>query len=238
MRTRVWRVVRWVVALGACALVVVVAVPMTMDAVTNSLVFGDPEGDEGEPEDGEDADPTEPGGEVPTGPVEDGQARATADFVVRDGVVGQAAGESLVISEAGDVAVAVFPLIQGDPDCVATAELQLHMQEGDATELGVYAASIRGPLEDGDEVGGVNADDQLRAIAITDGSPGRLLWDVSAAYRAWAAGELAPAGTPFAVVVAPSDQSAAIRFSSVEAGDDQAPTLRWEGDPDCADEVV
>ncbi|MEX2618677.1 MAG: hypothetical protein WD250_00515 [Egibacteraceae bacterium] len=238
MSAQVWRVVRWVVALGACGVVVLVAVPMTIDAVSNSLVFGDAADDEGEPDDGEGAEPTEPGGEVPTGPVEDGHARATADFVVRDGVVSQAAGESLAISGGGDVAVTVFPLIDGTPDCVAAAELQVHMEAGDATELGVYAATIRGPLEDGDEVAEVSVDDKLRAVAVTDGSPGRLLWDVSAAYRAWASGELAPAGTPFAVVIAPSEASAALTFSSVEAGDEQAPTLRWEGDPDCGDEVV
>lgn len=238
MSTQVWRMGRWVVALGVCALVVVVVVPMTIDALTNSVVFGDAEDDEEERDGDEGADPAEPGGEVPTGPVEDGRARATADFVVRDGVVGQTAGESLAISEEGDVIVTVFPLIEGDPDCVTSAELQLHMQEGDATELEVYAAGISGPFEDGDEVGEVSADDQLRAIAVTDGSPGRLLWDVSAAYRAWAAGELAPPGTSFTVVIVPSEKSAAIRFSSVEAGTDQAPTLRWEGDPDCGDEVV
>lgn len=238
MSAGVWRSVRWFVALGLCALVVMVAVPMTIDAITGSLVFGDAEDDEEEdPPDGE-ADPVDPVGEVPTGPVQDGTARAEADFVVHDGVVTQASSESLAISQPGEVVVAIFPLVEGDPDCVASAELQLHVQAADATELGVYAASIRAPLDDGDQVDDPRADDQLRAIAVTDGSPGRLLWDVSAAYRAWATGELAPAGTPFAVVIAPPEGAPALTFSSVESGADQAPGLRWEGTPDCGEEVA
>lgn len=238
MSAQVWRTARWFVALGLCALVVMVAVPMTIDALSGSLVFDDAEDDEGQPLDGGDADPAEPVGEVPTGPVEDGSAHATADFVLQEGVVDQAASPSLAISQAGDVVVTIFPLIEGDPECVSTAQLELHLQEGDPTELGVYAASIHVPLDDGAAVDDPRADQQLRAIAVTDGSPGRLLWDVSLAYRAWAAGELAPAGTSFALAIIPQEGTAALTFASVEGGAGQAPTLRWEGEPGCGDEVA
>lgn len=240
MNAQVWRTARWFVALGVCVIVVLVAVPMAIDALSASLVFGDQAGDdpaEEDPDDGADdqENAVDPVGEVPTGPVSDGQAAADHDFVVRDGVVAQATSQSLRLREEGDAVVAVFPLVDGDPACVALAELEMQLEEADATEIAVYASTVLRALDDGEEVGDAHLDGTARALAVTDGTPGRLRWDVTDLYRAWATGELAPAGSPLAILVAPPDGGADLTFSSTEAGLPEAPALVWEGETGCGE---
>lgn len=243
MNAQVWRTARWFVAIGVCVIVVLVAVPMAIDALSASLVFGDQAGDAPGEEDPSSvdggADDTDnavgPAGEVPTGPVSDGQAAGDHDFVVREGVVAQATSQSLRLRQEGDAVVAVFPLVDGDPACVALAELEMQLEEADATEIAVYASTVRRPLDDGEEVGDAHLDGMARALAVTDGTPGRLRWDVTDLYRAWAAGELAPAGSPLAILVAPPDGGADLTFSSTEAGLPEAPALVWEGETGCGE---
>lgn len=241
MNAQLWRTVRWLVALGVCLLVVVIAVPLAIDALTASLVFGDGDDEEGEEadtpsSDGEGGDSTEPPGEAPTGPVTDGDSAPEADFVVRDGVVQQSSADSLSLRQEGDVVVAVFPLVQGDPSCVALAELEMQLEQADPTELGIYASSVHAPLVDGDEVDDPRLDGTVRALAFTDGTPGRLRWDVTDLYRAWASGDLAPAGTPFAVAITPPETAPDVTFSSAEAASSDAPALVWEGTAGCGQE--
>lgn len=250
MSARIWRTARWFLVLGVGALLVMWVVPMALDALSGSLVFGDAASDEdgdgdgeleGDPADPdrEADDPAEPVGEVPTGPVSDGQAVADADFALRDGVVRQEGAEVLTLSQQGDAAVVVFPLIDGDPGCVRSVEFELGLREADPTPVAVYAAGIHAPLADGDAVDDARLDGTVHALGVTDGSPGRLRWDVTDLYRSWAAADLAPPGTPFAVVVsAPPDDPAALTFSALEAGADDAPTLAWEGEPGCGEDVV
>lgn len=236
MDARLWQTARWFVALGASVLVVLVAVPLALDALSASLVFGDGDDEAGDPDVGPPVDdgstPAEPAGQVPTGPVADGESPPDADLVVRDGVVRQAATNRLMLGEAGDVAVTVFPLVEGDPGCVAVVELEMQLEEADATEVAVYASSVHTIPTDGDEIDPL-LDGTVRALAFTDGTPGRLRWDVTEVYRAWATGQLAPAGTPFAVVVAPPEEPAELTFYAREAGARTAPALVWEGEAGC-----
>lgn len=233
-----WPWLRWLIVLGVCAVVVLVAVPLAIDSLSRSVVLGDAVGDAEDGEDTEEPDSdgaSTPTGEVASGPVTAGDAAPDADFVVRGGVVDDSAASSLALSAEGDELVAVFPLIDGDPGCVATAELAFQLEEADATEVGVYAAHTTAVPDDGDEVGDLRRDDTLHAVALTDGTPGRLRWDVTNLYRSWASADLAPPGTPFAVVVTALDPAAEVTFASSEAGADSAPLLEWDGEPGCGD---
>lgn len=231
MRPETWRSMRWLVVLAVSALLVVLIIPMAFDAITSSVQFGE---DGAEADDGEGAEGDGGDGEVPSGPVEDGSAVADADFTVRDGIVRQAASPELSTAEAGDALVFAFPLVDGDPGCVESAHLHLEMLEGEATELHVYASDIANPgdQEDGEEVGDPRRDDEVWSTAVSEGNPRRLLWDITDLYRDWAMGELAPAGSRLTVVVAPP-QAAAVLVASSERDATQAPTMTWQGEPDC-----
>lgn len=238
MEPQVWHWLRWLIALAVCAVVVVVSVPLAINSLTRSLVLGDAVGNGSD----EEADGQAPSGsgdgqaQVPTGPVDDGDAPADTDFAVVDGVVAQSADSEIVIS-GGDSLVVAFPLIDGDPACVAGAELALQLEEADPTEVGVYAAALYAAPADGDEVGQVRRDDTVHAVALTDGTPGRLRWDVTDLYRAWASAELAPPGTSFTVVLVAHDAAATVTFASAESGE-AGPSLEWEGQTDCGDQAA
>lgn len=234
MSPETWQSLRWLVALVVALLVVVITVPLALDAVLGSLHFGDEEVD---PEAGETADGagnSEDGdGQVPSGPVEDGSASAEADFVVRAGTVAQESAAELSLAEEDDTAVLAFPLIDGDPECVEVAELQVQLLEADATELHVYASDIANPrdLDDGEEVSDPRRDEEIRSVAVTDGSPGRLLWDVTGLYQDWARGDLAPLGSRLTLVIALPEATSVVLGAS--ESDDEAPALAWEGVADC-----
>lgn len=229
MNSNVWRLLRWPIALGMCALVVLFGVPLAIDAVTSSIVIGEDIEDE---EDDTDAADGEPAGDVPSGPVSDGDAGPDADFTVRDGTVGAMSAPELSLGAGDDLALLRFPLIEGEPACVATAELRLSLLEADRTEVAVYAGPIR-ELEEGDEVEDPRQDDTVHAMALTDGSPGRLVWDVTDFYHAWASGELASPGVPFVVAIAAAGEPAPLVFASSESDEADAPSLVWEGESDC-----
>lgn len=231
MNSNVWRLLRWVLAMGMCALVVLFGVPLAIDAVTGSIVIGE------DIEDGEaatDAADGEPADDVPSGPVSDGRAGPDADFTIRDGTVGAMSAPELSLREGGDLAVVQFPLIEGEPACVATAELRMSLLEADRTEVAVYAGPIR-ELEEGDEVEDPPQDDTVHARALTDGSSGRLVWDVTDFYHAWASGELVSPGTPFVVAIAAAGEPAPLVFASSESDEADAPALVWEGESGCGD---
>lgn len=233
MAPEMWRSVRWLVALGACLLVVVVSVPLAVDAVTSSIVIGG-EADDAAEEDGDDGGGEQPAGPAPgppTGPVTAGEAPAELDVVVVDGTVSQADTQELVLDAEGAMALVAFPRIEGDPACVALAELELALTASDPTELAVYAATLPAELEDGVEVGDPRTDAEVRALAVTDGTPGRLLWGVTDLYRAWGAGEFGTVGSTFAVVVAPPTGNPAVSLGASES--DDGPSLSWQGEEGC-----
>lgn len=229
MESMVWRLLRWVVALGMCALVVVFGAPMAIDAVMGSIVIGDDVEDEGREADGAEE---ESAGEVPSGPVSDGKAEPDADFAVRDGTVDQTSATELSLRGDRHLAVLRFPLIEGEPACVATAELGMDLLEADRTEVAAYAGLAR-EFEDGEEADDPRRDDTVHAKALTDGSPGRLVWDVTDLYRDWADGDLSAPGTPFVVVVAATRESARLVLAASESDEHDPPALVWEGTSDC-----
>lgn len=235
MAPETWRSVRWLVALGACILVVLVSVPLALDAVTNSVVFGgesaSDEEDAGQDPAADEAALPEPPPGPPSGPVTDGEAAPDVDAVVTDGALAQTTDAELVLDAEGSLALLVFPRIEGDPACVTSAELGVELTAAEATELAVYAATSPPDVEDGVEVDDPRVDGEVRALAVTDGSPGRLRWDVSGLYRSWASGELGPVGGSFAVAVAPPAGTAAVTFAASES--DVPPSLVWDGDEDC-----
>lgn len=237
MNPQTWRSMRWLVALGACTLVVVVSVPLAFDALTKSVVFGDGDGDGDGEREGEEAASdgtvTEPTGQVPVGAVSDGEAVAETDVVVAGGTVTRETDDELAIEDEGDAVVIVFPLIDGSADCVAGAELQVAVVEAQETELAVYAGQAAIELADDAEVGDPRRDSTVHSLALTDGTPGRLRWDVTDLYRAWAAGELAAAGAAFTVVIAPPDDAAAVTFAASES--DEGPSLSWDGEAGCGE---
>lgn len=230
-----WSALRWLVVLAACGVVVVLAVPAALDALGSSIRIneGDSEGDAAEPESDPPADTPAP--ERPTGPVTDGRAVATADFAVSEGVVRDSDSPRLsATGRSGEGIVVAFELIDGDPACVESLELAADLVEATPTDIPVYASAVTDPaqLADGDDVGELTLDDEVRARAITDGTPGRLAWDLTGLYAAWTDG-LTPPGTPLVLVLRPQTEDARIVVGSVDADDSAGPRLSWTGQEGC-----
>jgi len=167
---------------------------------------------------------------------------------VADGVASGVQAANLTIGQgAGDAALLAFDLVPGSPDCVASANVELQVVSATpATELGIYPSGVTDAavLADGNPVAGELVLDRAGApLAFTDGTPGRLRWDVTALYRTWALGQAFPGGatvdpgTPFTVAVRATDEGfpgRAIVFQAAQAASD-GPTLAWTGVPGCGE---
>lgn len=193
-----------------------------------------PEGGEG---------PTAP--QVPTGPVADGSAQATADVSVAGGLITGVSDEQLLIGpEAGAAAVLSFPLIPGAPQCVNQVRLEAELLEATAGQLGLYPSGLfdfSALLDGSTPPGSPVLDPSEPSVAVTNGSPGRLAWDVTNIYRGWALGAVfvqgrnAPVGSPFNVTIRPiveAEEGREVVFSAVEAGGPVA-TITWTAVPGC-----
>lgn len=229
MSASAWRALRWLIALGLCVLLVLVAVPAAFDAIRSSIEIRDQE------RQAEGADTPQPSS--PSGPVRDGGAAAKTDFAVRGGTVRQSEATRLTVSgPAPDGGlVAGFDLIEGAPACVASLELAVDVVEASSGELGVHAAAISDveALTDGDAVEQVALSEETYAVAVSDGTPGRLSWDVTDLYAQWTRG-LTPPETPLAVVVRPQEEGQDVRVASTESDDSAGPRLRWTGEEGCS----
>lgn len=229
MSASAWRALRWLIALGLCVLLVLVAVPAAFDAIRSSVEIQDQER-QAEGPDG-------PRPSSPSGPVRDGGAAAKADFAVRGGTVrdGDAARLTVSGNAADSGLVAGFDLIDGSPACVASVELAVDVVEASSGELAVYPAAITDTeaVADGDTVEEVVLSEDPRAVAVSDGTPGRLSWDVSDLYTQWT-GQLTPPGTDLAVVIRPRGGDQELRVASVESDDSAGPRLGWTGEDDCS----
>jgi hypothetical protein len=73
------------------------------------------------------------------------------------------------------------------------------------------------------------------SLAVTDGSPGYLDWDVTTLYKEYVSASAVPPTAPFVVTVGPSapDPSQRLSFAATEAGPEDAPRLTWVGTPGC-----
>jgi hypothetical protein len=228
--------VKWVLAIIVLAAVVVYALQNVGDAFRAGLAFGDDAGGPGE----QDA-------ALPTGPVTDGVAPPQADFTLLGPTVGPPQAPALTIGPAGnDGVVLSFPVIDGDPACVQSARIDISVVEATPTELAVYPSRLTDlpSLSEGQQV----PEDPVIAvdappIAFTDGTPGRLVWDVTELYRtfvtagSFSGGDAPTIGTPFTVVIRPTggDQPGrVVAFDSSEAPEPAlGPALVWSGVPGC-----
>jgi hypothetical protein len=241
-------VIRWAVAIIVLAAVVAYAIQEIPNAFQAGIAFVDEEDEEPTLDDVDGGEDAEEAADLPTGPVEAGATTPDVDFSVNDGLVNRAVGDELFIGPDGDDSVVLsFPLIEGDPNCVEGVRLELEIRSATPTELGAHPSALfdAGAVEDGSPPPGdlmLNPDPS--ALAFTNGTPGRLPWDVTGMYRTWATGAAfgedrqAPVGTPFVVAVRATDGGApgrAVEFGSVESGD-QAPTLTWTGVAGCGEE--
>lgn len=229
MSASAWRALRWLIALGLCVLLVLIAVPAAFDAFRSSIEIRD------QKRQAESADMPEPSG--PSGPVRDGGAAAKTDFAVHGGTVRQSDAARLTASGTAPDSgvVAGFDLIDGAPACVASLEFAVDVVEASAGELGVYPAAITDvhALADGDTVEQLALSEDAHAVAISDGTPGRLSWDLTDLYTQWTQ-ELTPPGTDLAVVIRPENEGQEVRIASTESDDSAGPRLRWTGEAGCS----
>ncbi len=237
--------VKWTLAIIVLAGVVVYAINEIPDAFSAGFAFG------GESETATAQASTSPsadagGGAVPTGPVANGVSTPTVDFALTAGnVVSEVASDGMTVGDSAEAAIVVsFPLIEGSPDCVQSARLELPVRNASPTEFAVYPSSLPDPatLADGAAAPG----DPVIAVdgpplSFTNGTPGRLTWEVGDLYRTWASGgqfpggAAPPAGTDrFTLVVKPTGVEAGreVTFASSETGE-SGPTLAWTGLAGC-----
>lgn len=243
-------IIKWTVAIIILTAVVAYAIQEIPGAFQSGVAFGGDEEDEesldGEADD-EEAEEAEQAPDLPTGPVSAGAATPEVDFSVADGQVNRLGGDELFLGPGdGDAVVAAFPLIEGDPNCVEGVRLELEIRQATETELGAYPAGLFDPdqIENGAPLPGeLLLDPSAADLSFTNGTPGRLPWDVTELYRTWATGSSfgdggqAPVGTPFVVVVKATGEGApgrSIQFGSMESGE-QAPTLTWTGIAGCGE---
>lgn len=229
MSASAWRALRWLIALGLCVVLVLLAVPAAIEAIRSSVEIEDQE------RQAEDAGASQPSGQ--SGPVRDGGSAARTDFAVRDGTVRQTDATRLTVNgNAPDSGlVAGFDLVDGTPSCVASLELAVDVVEASPGELGVYAAAITDAddLSDGDTVEQLVRGGEAHALALSDGTAGRLSWDLTDLYARWTQ-DLTPPGTDLAVVIRPQEADQRARVASVESDDSAGPRLAWTGEEGCS----
>lgn len=231
---RTWVLLRWPLAILLMVLVVWFTIPQLLDALAGTVEISP------------DVPASSPGAAAPAAgaePVEDGAARAVADVSVVDGTVALPDDETLVLGEEPrDTVLVAFPLIPGDAACVARVLLELTVLQASPAELGVWPSTVT----DIDELTpGERAPRELlvgsrpAGRALTDGSPGRLRWDVTAAYSQWVSDDLAPQGTPLVLGIRATDIASddpGVVFAALESGAAGAPTLTWTGEEGCGQE--
>lgn len=240
MGRRIWEFLRWPLAVALLGWVVYWTAPRAVEALGNSFEFGTTGGLTETEAATATPTPTETPVQIPTGPVDDGTAAPLTDFAVDGGVIAGLAAEEIVISEEpGDAVVLAFDAIGGDPGCLATVLLEIAVIDATTTEVGAWPASAVDP---GTVADGVAVPDPLLlnpqpgARALTDGSPGRLQWDITAAYQEWVTSGQAPADGPFTLAVtatSPVEPGGGVQFASSDAGEDDAPSLTWTGVEGC-----
>lgn len=225
---------KWVVAVVALSLVVVLSAPAALQALVESVRL-----DRNEPELPEIPELAETA--APATPVEDGSAAPSTDFLVADRVVEGRQDAQLTVAARDAAMVAAFPVIEGDEGCIDTVELELSLTETDgAGEIGVFPSGVFTPLQLVDGDGAIPFLTQTpAALALTNGSLGRLRWDVTDLYRTWVRGSAfgditIPGGVPFTIsITGVEDDGDRFTFAASEAGEAQAPALVWTGAADC-----
>ncbi|HUH08431.1 MAG TPA: hypothetical protein VML96_11600 [Egibacteraceae bacterium] len=237
MHSGVWAAIRWLIAVAALGAVALVAAPRALEAMRNSISFAQ-----------SDPEPTDTPGAAttaapePVAPVSDGQARPFFDFHASGGAVADPLAEQLVIgADTGDALYLAFDAIEGDVGCLQTAQLHVPLQQATPATLGALPAEGVDPtqISEGDALPvPPTLGDTPAAPAITDGSPGILLWDVTPTYRAWVEGRTEDGAAPFVIVVRATgeDPDRELTFASSEAESPDGPLLSWTGVAGCGTE--
>lgn len=240
---------RWLGAILGLVIVAFVSLLLLRDALGDLLAVAPPQQRDPDPDEVDAGPPVEP---TAGGPVQDGSVTPLADVAVARGVVTQTDADRLQLDGATAAASLhlQFAAIPGNPGCIAKVDLELTVIEATPAELAAYPSGLADlqSLAPGAPVPqALPADQRPGALAFTDGTPGRLRWNITDLYAGWVRGEPAPAGTPGAgdgaqaqgtglvVAIAPTVADAATRvtFASGEAGQPAAPALVWTGAPGC-----
>ena len=224
---------KWIVAVVALALVVLLSAPAALEALTGSIRFED-----NEPE--LPTIPDQPAAPTLT-PVEDGTAVASTDFLAVDRIVQDMDADALTVQGPEQAMVAAFPLIEGDEECIGTVELEISLTATDNEgRIGVFPSGVFTPLLLADGDGAIpSLTPGPAALAVTNGSLGRLRWDVTDLYRTWVRGSAfgditIPGGVPFTVAVHGVDGDGdSFTFATLESGEATAPAITWTGAPEC-----
>jgi hypothetical protein len=217
---------RWIGSLIGLVLLVMFAVPQAVRDLRAGIQFN------GDPQASEAADAAGGGG-----PVADGQAGPAADY----GVTGTTAKESgariVTVTQPGEHMVVAFERITGDPACLSRVQLEVQVLDATPTTLAVLPSATFEPaaVTDGGQVTLDPPVPSAPVLAVTDGTPGFLAWDVTGLYREYVTAPAVPATAPLVVTVGPSapDPTQRLRFAASEAGPEDAPRLSWAGIPGC-----
>ncbi len=174
-----WTTLKWVLALSGMVLVVVIAVPMAVNELSQAISFDDGDDPDGVIQPSPDPDEAEPD---TTG----GEARSVAMAGVRDGVVQTADTATLTLAPGGAEEVLVaFDALPTDPACLLRVELEMQLVESGETEVHIRPARVADlrALAEGEPLPADAAIDGGRpGRAFTSGAPGRLRWHATAPY--------------------------------------------------------
>jgi hypothetical protein len=219
-------ILRWTLAIIVLAGVCVYAITNVDDAFRAGVAFG-----------GDASESPSPG----TGPVRNGEANPEFDYALVGNSVGFLTTDGMNVGPGGaDGLVLQFPLIDGDPNCVATVNVEVPVRSATQTaQLALFpgGAGVTGPPVDAAPAPEpITIPVTTPPIATTDGIPGPLSWDVAGLYRTWATqgaydgGQAPEAGTPFTVVIRPAGDAPGreVIFASSESPDVK-PRLVWTG---------
>ena len=174
-----WTTLKWVLALSGMLLVVVIAVPMAVNELSQAISFDDGDDADGviQPSPEPDEDDLETTG---------GEARSVAMAGVRDGVVHTTDTATLTLSPAGAAEVLVaFDALPADPACLLRVELEMQLVESGETEVHIRPARVADlrALAQGEPLPADAAvDGGAPGRAFTSGAPGRLRWHATTAY--------------------------------------------------------
>jgi hypothetical protein len=230
-------ILKWTIAVIVLAGISFYAIQNVDDAFRAGIAFG-----EDDPSEAEQA-------ELPSGPVANGEAPPNIDFALVGNAVSALTTDGMTVGPgATDGLVLSFPLIPGNPDCIATANLEVPIRQGTVPQPSQFAVYPSGIADLSQLADGAPVPEPIQInlnapplSAPTDGTPGPMSWDLTQMYRVWATsgnydgGEAPAVGTPFTVVVRPNDQGQPGRTLVVASAEsvDVKPRLIWTGVPDC-----
>lgn len=223
--------VKWAAMLLFLAIVVALALPRAIEAMTASIDFGT--SDDAEAEATPTADPGPP-------PLTTGDGPALADIGVQGGTVRDVATEVLTLGPAlSDQVLIAFEPIPLDPACLTDVLLSVFLVESVPTQ--VYAAPAQlldiNTLADGDPLPADALFSGQQVTAITNGSPGFLQWNVTEEYTL--AARNAEGGEVILALTSqiPEDPTAQgnTTLAAVDGLEQQRATLTWSAVRGCTD---